>query len=400
MITSSNAIKCQVCQRDTHSVVVHLNKFHPEFGEKDGKFDGGVALEEYKKQFPNAPVLSEWALQKLEEKKKEKEEQKQQETNDGIVKKPIASLFRLTNTSHTTNARGEPITVSVFGSSEFQVLVPDIDDNYVFDAALIKVIANSIDLPSHLNHFMPLYLWGYHGTGKTTAIEQFCARTNRPCLRVQHTVNTEESHIVGQWTVRDGSTEYQLGPLAEAMLNGWVYIADEYDFALPTVLSVYQPVLEGRPLVIKDAPSHLRVIRPHRHFRFAATGNTNGNGDETGLYQGAQIQNAANYSRFAIVEEVRYMPEDVETQIVMNQSGMFEQDARKLVAFANEVRKNYPANIGTTISPRELINIALIATMHRVNWSVGLNLGFINRLSRTDQEVARQVMQRYFAVEC
>lgn len=163
----------------------------------------------------------------------------------------------------------------------------------------------------------------------------------RPLLRVQHTLNTEESHIVGQWTAKGGETKFELGPLALAMKHGWVYLADEYDFALPSVLSVYQPVLEGKSLVVKEADAENRIIRPHENFRFVATGNTNGSGDETGLYQGTSIQNAANYDRFEVVLQARYMAHELEARILTNQAKIPESDAKRIVEFASRVREGF-----------------------------------------------------------
>ena len=97
---------------------------------------------------------------------------------------------------------------------------------------------------------MPLLVFGHKGTGKTTDLLQIAARTGRRVMRVQHTGNTEESHITGQYVVRGGDLHFQMGVLAVAMQRGLMYIADEYDFARPEVLAVYQPVLEGEPLVI------------------------------------------------------------------------------------------------------------------------------------------------------
>ncbi|MER9496479.1 AAA family ATPase, partial [Mesorhizobium sp. M0320] len=174
---------------------------------------------------------------------------------------------------------------------------------------------------------------------------------------VQHTAHTEESHVLGQYVVRtkmakhdvisgDGTrhevekpmsvTEFQLGPLPLAMIEGAVYCADEYDFAMPQVVALYQPVLEGKALVIKDAPPEYRLIKPHPEFRIVATGNTNGTGDETGLYQGTLIQNAANYSRFKITEEVTYMEPKIEETVISGQAGIERADAAKLVKIAKE----------------------------------------------------------------
>jgi cobaltochelatase CobS len=166
---------------------------------------------------------------------------------------------------------------------------------------------------------------------------------------------------------------------------------------MPSVLSVYQPVLEGKPLLIKDAPHDQRVIVPHPNFRFLATGNTNGGGDETGLYQGTQIQNAANYSRFGIVIEIRYMEEKLEMAVVSSQSDCTTEQAGKVVRFANDVRDAFRGNrISSTISPRELITIAKLARARGDMWRYAVEVGFLNRLSRIDKEVVGQFSQRVF----
>jgi cobaltochelatase CobS len=215
-------------------------------------------------------------------------------------------------------------------------------------------------------------------------------------LRIQHTVNTEESHIVGQWTARGGETHFEHGPLPLAMKNGWVYLADEYDFALPSVLAVYQPVLEGKALVIKEADAANRIVRPHPNFRFVATGNTNGSGDETGLYQGTSIQNAANYDRFHMVLEVGYMNPNFEVQILVNQARIAKGDAEKLVDFANRVRESYSGNkISSPISPRTLIAAAQIG-LRKGTYRAGIALSFANKLSKVDREVVDGLAQRIF----
>lgn len=386
VIESDGKITCQIDGALCHSIQLHIRDHHPEW-----------TLERYRTEFPDAPLLSKLAEKKLaqrREQEKAKAEAEPETRKMGMKKQAFHEVFDLGTAKAALNARGEPIMITVMADhdEDAQALIPDVDENYVFNIDLTKTGIMGLELG------MPMYFWGYHGTGKTTAFEQIAARTRRPFLRVQHTINTEEAHIVGQYVVKDGSTLFQLGPLPTAMLFGYMYCADEYDFAMPSVLSVYQPVLEGKPLVIKDAPPELRVIRPHPNFRFAATGNTNGGGDETGLYQGTQIQNAANYSRFSIVEEVGYMDAKIEGAVIAGQSGIDRKDADRLVAFAKEVRDAFKAGrIGATISPRELINSAKIGLVRGSDWRGGLRLGFTNRLSRTDKEVVEQYAQRVFA---
>lgn len=382
-------INCEICGAKTHSIKLHLDQAHP-----------GVSLEDYKLKYPDAPVLSELAKQKIAEKRAAMAAAPAatgvaaapagDPASASASRQPLHQVFGFSSDNpEARNARGGEIPVSVYNPAD-PSLVPDIDANYVFDLSTLKNALMAFEL--NIN----LYVWGHTGCGKTTMLEQICARTRRPMLRVQHTINTEEAHIVGQWTAKDGSTEFELGPLAVAMKEGLVYLADEYDFALPSVLSVYQPVLEGKPLVIKEADAANRIIRPHPNFRFVATGNTNGSGDETGLYQGTQLQNAANYDRFNMVLEVKYMPESLESEVVHKQAGVALKDAQKLVSFANQIREAYASNkLSSPLSPRTIIAIAKIGMM-KGDYRAGISLAFTNKLSRVDKETADGIAQREF----
>jgi cobaltochelatase CobS len=384
-VNTGDKIVCKIDGALVHSVELHIKQNHSV----------DWTMERYRAEFPNEPILSELAKAKL----RERQAARATETAAGDVakifgKRPFHEVFGLGATKAAMNSRGEPIMISVQEEHDAgaEIYMAPIDPNYVFPIDIIKTILLALE------HKMSFYLWGYHGTGKTTAIEQTCARTRRPFVRVQHTINTEEAHIVGQYVVRDGATHFQLGPLPEAMLNGYVYCADEYDFAMPSVLSVYQPVLEGKPLIIKEAPPEMRVIHPHPNFRFAATGNTNGGGDETGLYQGTQMQNAANYSRFAVTEEVPYMDKKIEVAVISSQAKIMTEDAETFVKFATEVRDSFARGvIGATISPRELIASAKIGVLRGSDWKTGIRQGFIARLSRVDKETVGEYAKRLWA---
>jgi cobaltochelatase CobS len=219
----------------------------------------------------------------------------------------------------------------------------------------------------------------------------------RPYLRVQHTDTTEEAHIVGQMVVRNGATEFDYGPLAEAMIRGWVYLADEYDFAHPAVIAVYQAVLEGKPLYIKEAPPGQRMVKPHPNFRFLATGNTNGSGDDTGLYSGTKIGNAAAYSRFGITVKVDYPEPTVEVAILKGNVPVTQDVANKMVDFAGRIRTMYASGeISLPISPRELIRATMIGVIKGGKFRDGIALAYSNRLDATQSEAVKQTAQRIF----
>lgn len=385
-------IVCQLCGAEVHSIQLHLRKDHQ---------DEGIDVGEYQSRYPNAPLLSDEAIAQINRKKVEMSSQKTEmagAATAGVVhmtaaqeKRDLHEVFGLGRSSAARNAKGDGIPITVLGSHEFSDFIPMRDDNYVMDIELLKTALMGIELN------LPTYLWGHAGTGKTTIWEQICHYTNRPYFRVQHTANMAESDVTGQWTVKNGETKFELGPLALAMKHGWVYLADEYDFAFPSILGVYQPVLEGKSLIIKEADAENRIIKPHPNFRFVATGNTNGAGDDTGLYQGTNLQNAANFSRFAITYQVGYMPQKHEVLLVKQQGQITEEDAKQLVSWANEVRKAYDGRkIGATVGPRELINSARIGS-RKASFRLGVQLSVTNRWSQVDREIGEELAQRHIA---
>lgn len=399
--TTADKIKCEVDGAMVHSIQAHLRANYPN----------EWTLQRYQEVYPDAPLLSDFARKALDKAKMDKEEAEKraremasQVSNEAgqpqlqaayqITAQPMHEVFELGNVPAALGSSGQPIPVQVFGGHTGESLnyLMETDKSYVFNIELLKKVLVGFALNK------PVYLWGMHGTGKTTVIQQAAARTRRPVMRIQHTINMEESHVLGQWVVKNGQTEFQLGPLPMAMINGWVYIADEYDFAMPSVTAVYQPVLEGQPLLIKDAPPHLRKIIPHPDFRFCATGNTNGCGDETGLYQGTLMQNAANFSRFGITEEVEYMDATIEENILRSKAKVPPPVAKKIVKLANDVRKMFrDGKIGMTISPREMIAAAEVGIAFGGNWKLGIELAFANRLPRADKKAVQEYLQRTFA---
>lgn len=379
-------IKCELCGAETHAIQIHLKEAHK-----------GVTLAQYQEQFPDAPLMSEFARARVAAARAEKEERAApvkhvaSESMPDIAKRAMAKVFGLGTTKSAKRADGSDIMIDVLGTSEWDMQVPDVDENYIFNIDVLKTMLMGIALN------IPTYLWGHAGTGKSTIIEQICCRTRRPMIRVQHTGSTEESHIIGQMVADLATgTKWSPGPLPIAMKYGFVYLADEYDFSYPQVLAVYQAVLEGKPLVIKEAPadSEWRVVHPHPNFRFFATGNTNGSGDTTGLYQGTNMQNAANYERFGIVEEMPYMSAKQEAAVVAAQAGIALDDAEKLVSFAAMVRNAFDARqIRATCGPRVLINAGRVAVA-KASFMKGLHNAFLNRLSPKDKEICLGLAQR------
>jgi len=382
----SKMIKCEICGEEVHVIKRHLEQAHQD-----------VSYEQYQETYPDAPLLSESAAAKLDEIAARRKEETQRALMAGHtpIKSGKAAFHEVFEIPETTadalsSREKKPIPITVYATAPvgYDDFVPDKDPNYIFNVDTLKLLI--MGLESNIVS----YLVGHAGTGKSTLIEQACAMTKRAMLRIQHTVHTEESHILGQYIFKNNETVWEPGPLQIAMKYGLTYCADEYDRGMSQVLSVYQPVLEGKQLVTKEAPAEWRVIKPHPDFRFVATGNTNGAGDDTGLYSATSMQDFANYERFNLMIPVGWMPADQEIAVVVAQAGVLKQDAKDLVRFANEIRKEVDGGgVQSPISPRALIAAAKIG--QRIgSFSKGIELAFLNRLNSVDKEVSGQIAQR------
>ncbi len=381
---SEEMITCQICHELTHIVEPHLKKHE------------GWDLARYQSEYPMAAIMSPKAEKALAERQKVAASKPIEATiKTEVAAAPAKGFFHELfgfdkSNKAAMSSRGTPISIRTFDPSDHGPaadLIPDRDMDYVFDADLTKTVVMALEMN------VPVYLWGHAGVGKTTLYEQVAAITRRPYTRVQHTANMEEADVEGRWVVVKGEMVFQNGPLADAMEQGHVYCADEYDFASPMILSVYQAVLEGKPLFIKAAN---KKIYPHPNFRFVASGNTNGAGDETGLYQGTMMQNAANYERFGVVERVNYMPSKSEVDILTRKTSITKGDAELIVKFANQMRDGFDkSEVAIPMSPRSTLNAAKLGTA-RADMKYGIKVAYINRLPATSAAAATQVMQRLF----
>lgn len=412
-VVSDKMIKCEICGEETHAIAKHLKDAHGE----DSKTPKTLA--EYRAEYPGSPLLSDKAKAHVAKQQKAREDAEAEAAaaNPGEGEKPAAkpgaspdvtSVFfheafrfpKSTKSAYTKAGKGIPCTADARTGDGYEHMVPAWNDNYILNPELTKTVMMALELRT------PIFLYGHSGVGKSSIFKQMSAALNRRLFRFQHTVDTEESHIVGQWVVKphinpDGNavsvTEFELGPLPLAMINGWLYLADEIDRSSPTVLSAYQAILEGEPLIIKNAPAHMRIVKPHPLFAFAATGNTNGTGDQSGLYQATITQDAATIERFGVVAQVDYPPEKQEIAMIAAATGLNEADAGKIRRFADEIRnKAFPNTVSLTIGPRVAINIAKIGMM-KADFVEGAMYAYANRLPEAEREAAIGVAKRILA---
>ena len=207
--------------------------------------------------------------------------------------------------------------------------VPDVDPDYLFNRETTLAIL------AGFAHNRRVMVTGYHGTGKSTHIEQVAARLNWPCIRINLDSHISRIDLIGKDAIvlKDGKqiTEFKEGILPWAYQHNVALVFDEYDAGRPDVMFVIQRILESSgKLTLLDQS---RVIRPHQAFRLFSTANTVGLGDTTGLYHGTQQINQAQMDRWSIVTALNYLPHADEVNIVLSKNKSFDTDkGRKIIA--------------------------------------------------------------------
>ncbi len=275
--------------------------------------------------------------------------------------------------------------------------VPDVDETYRFDHdTTLAIVAG-------FAYNRRVLIQGYHGTGKSTHIEQVAARLNWPCIRVNLDSHISRIDLVGKdaIVVREGAqvTEFREGILPWALQRPSALVFDEYDAGRPDVMFVIQRVLEVEgKLTLLDQN---RVLRPHPWFRLFATTNTVGLGDTTGLYHGTQQINQGQMDRWNIVATLNYLPHDDEVEIVLAKTPQYQgKEAREKVSAMVELAALTRAgfvngDISTVMSPRTVITWAENAQIFG-NIGVAFRLTFLNKCDEVERPTVAEYYQRCF----
>lgn len=232
-------------------------------------------------------------------------------------------------------------------------LVPQVDPTYVpfgFYRDLTKVLKSQ--------NFYPTFISGLSGNGKTTMVEQACAKLKRECLRVNISIETDEDDLIGGNTLVDGNVVYREGPVLTAMKRGAILILDEIDRGSNKLMCL-QAILEGKPYYNKKTGE---TVYPKAGFNVIATANTKGRGSDDGKFMSAQILDDAFLERFAITVEQEYPAAKIEKQIILNKmdkvDSVDDEFAEKLVTWADIIRKTfYDGGVEELISTRRLEHI-------------------------------------------
>lgn len=276
--------------------------------------------------------------------------------------------------------------------------VPPIDDSYLFDDETTQALCAGFAFDRRV------MVQGFHGTGKSTHIEQVAARLNWPLIRINLDSHVSRIDLVGKDAIvlKDGKqiTEFREGLLPWALQNPVALVFDEYDAGRPDVMFVIQRVLEAQGrLTLLDQN---RVITPHSAFRLFATTNTVGLGDTTGLYHGTQQINQGQMDRWSIVTQLNYLTHAEEEAIVLAKSPSYDNpEGRDLLAsmvrVADMTRKSFMAgDISTVMSPRTVMNWAENARIFDGNIAQAFRMTFLNKCDDLERPVIAEFYQRAF----
>jgi cobaltochelatase CobS len=287
--------------------------------------------------------------------------------------------------------------MQVMGFSETSEHVPELDPDYLFNKETTLAILAGFAFNRRV------MITGYHGTGKSTHIEQVAARLNWPCIRINLDSHISRIDLIGKDAIvlKDGKqiTEFKEGILPWAYQHNIALVFDEYDAGRPDVMFVIQRILEASgKLTLLDQS---RVIRPHQAFRLFATANTVGLGDTTGLYHGTQQINQAQMDRWSIVSALNYLPHAQEVGVVLSKNKSYSDEKGKkvisnMVRVADLTRNAFmQGDLSTVMSPRTVITWAQNAEIFN-DVGFAFRLTFLNKCDELERAIVAEFYQRCF----
>ncbi len=312
----------------------------------------------------------------------------------------MTAFEKPTETFSVEDLFGFDTEMTIKGFEERTDRVPEIDPTYKFDPETTLAIL------AGFKHNRRVMIQGYHGTGKSTHIEQVAARINWPTVRVNLDSHISRIDLIGKDAIklRDGVqvTEFQEGILPWALRNPAAIVFDEYDAGRPDVMFVIQRILEtDGKLTLLDQNE---IITPHPSFRLFATANTVGLGDTTGLYHGVQQINQAQMDRWSLVATLNYLSHDAEAAIVLGKAPHYNSaEGRKTIAHmvtvADLTRTAFMnGDISTVMSPRTVITWAQNAEIFK-DVGFAFRLTFLNKCDELERQTVAEFYQRCFDEE-
>ena len=281
--------------------------------------------------------------------------------------------------------------------SEKSEYVPEIDKSYKFDKETTLAVLSGFAFNKRV------LVQGYHGTGKSTHIEQIAARLNWPCIRINLDSHVSRIDLIGKDSIviKDGKqvTEFKEGILPWSIQNPVALVFDEYDAGRPDVMFVIQRVLEAEgnfTLLDKN-----KVIKQNKFFRLFATSNTVGLGDTTGLYHGTQQRNQGQMDRWNIVTTLNYLGLEKEMEIILSKNKNLnnakgKEKVSNMIKVATLTRKGFMAgDISTVMSPRTVLHWAENSEIFK-DTGYAFRVTFLNKCDDVEKNIIAEYYQRCF----
>jgi cobaltochelatase CobS subunit len=274
-------------------------------------------------------------------------------------------------------------------------LVPAIDPDYVVqkeEAAYL--VAGLEDGDKSL-------LTGPTGSGKSSLVKYVCAKLNRPFIRINMSGDVESAALFGTLVVEGGATVWRDGAITEAVKYGAVCLVDEWELMPAEIAMGMQNLLEdGGYLYLKEKPgtSADRTCIPHPDFRLVFAGNTVGQGDTTGAFNGVGVQNTATIDRFTNTIRLDYLSATHEVNIITSRTSVPKALAKDMVKMAGLVRSAYDSGkLGLTMSPRTLINWG--RKMGRYSQGHAFRVAYMQKLHDDDKKAVAEIYRKVFGEE-
>ena len=295
---------------------------------------------------------------------------------------------------------GTKTDIRIPAFSKKSSLVPKIDEDYYFDND------TTISILTGFSQNKRVLIQGYHGTGKTTHIEQIAARLNWSCVRINLDSHITRGDLVGKdiIIIKKGKqiTEYKDGMLPWAIKRPAALVFDEYDAGKPDVMFVIQRILEsdGKFTLLDNN----EIIDPHPAFRLFATSNTIGQSDNLGIYHGTNQINQGQIDRWNIISVLNYLSPDTETKIVLNKIKMSgnkgaTDKVKLMIVLAGLIRKGFiQGDLTTVLSPRTIINWAENYKIFN-DLIFSFKISFLNRCDETEKPIVAEYFQRVFNID-
>jgi len=357
-------VKCSICGYEDHVLIPHILNDHK------------IKMSEYQEQFPEAQILSPLAKERLKKIQSEGPEIKKKE-------------FDIENTFGVKAF--QKINIVEGYDKPFET-TPKVDPGYVFDRDKLKQVLYALQKPKKR-----LLFSGPTGSGKSSIIEQVCARLNLPFYRINFDSDITRADFIGQWILKGKDMVFQYGLLPQAIKQRAVLLLDEIDCVNPSVGMALQTVLEGSSLTITE---NSEVLEVPEDFVIFGTANTVGRGDESGLYSGTTPQNYATMNRWSMISMYDYLDREIEQEILIRKTGIEDKRPDRILSnmlkFANLIRAAFKKEECTCpISTRNLVNICeMIVDFGDLR--LAYELGFLNSLGSDDREFVEAIYQRVY----